>query len=153
MGKPRRIFLDANILFSAAKSAGAVRELLGDLHADGARLVVDAYVTAEARRNIAIKADAASQRYLEALLNAIETATAYPQMQDDQFAHLVGWLPEKDRPVLRAAIASRCDALVTGDRKDFGSGFGRSFGGVVIYAPAQLVLSVWPDAWHLTILN
>ena len=146
MGKPRRIFLDANILFSAAKSDGAVRQLLSDLHADGLRLVVDAYVTAEARRNIAIKADAASHRYLEALLNAVEAATAYPQMQDDQFAHMVDWLPEKDRPVLRAAIANRCDALVTGDRKDFGSGFGQSFGGVVIYTPAQLVLAVWLEA-------
>lgn len=35
------IFLDANILFSAAKSAGAIRQLLGPLNEKGRRLVAD----------------------------------------------------------------------------------------------------------------
>ena len=46
-----RIFLDANVLFSAAKSAGAIRLLLHALHAAGHRLVADEYVATEARRN------------------------------------------------------------------------------------------------------
>ena len=46
-----RIFLDANILFSAAKSAGAVRGFLADLRTSGHMLVADAYVVGEARRN------------------------------------------------------------------------------------------------------
>ena len=43
-----RIFLDANILFSAAKSTGAVRQLLKMLQATGHVLVVDDYVKIEA---------------------------------------------------------------------------------------------------------
>jgi hypothetical protein len=50
-----RIFLDANILFSAAKSDGAVRELLALLLAAGHECWVDGYVVEEARRNLAAK--------------------------------------------------------------------------------------------------
>ena len=46
-----RVFLDANILFSAAKSSGAVRELLRLLEEQGHECWADAYVAAEARRN------------------------------------------------------------------------------------------------------
>ena len=45
-----RVFLDANVLFSAAKSDGAIRELLGILVSSGHRLVADVYVLEEARR-------------------------------------------------------------------------------------------------------
>ena len=51
-----RIFLDANILFSAAKSDGAVRLLLNLLRKAGHECCVDGYVTEEARRNLAAKA-------------------------------------------------------------------------------------------------
>ena len=45
-----RIFLDANILFSAAKSDGAVRRLLHRLLEGGHECHVDGYVVEEARR-------------------------------------------------------------------------------------------------------
>ena len=45
-----------------------------------------------------------------------------------------------------AAIALRCDALVTGDRTHFGAGYGQAFDGVTIYAPAQLGMAVFPPA-------
>ena len=50
-----RIFLDANVLFSAARSAGAIRQLVHALHAAGHTLVADEYVATEARRNVAAK--------------------------------------------------------------------------------------------------
>ena len=43
-----RVFLDANILFSAAKSVGAVRELLVRARAAGMEQCADAYVIEEA---------------------------------------------------------------------------------------------------------
>lgn len=135
-----RIFLDANILFSAAKSNGAVRQLLHDLHADGHMLVVDGYVAAEARRNIAVKGTADGGDYLEALLARIEVRAGHYTAAAGSAAD---WLPEKDRPVLLAAIASKCDVLVTGDRAHFGPGYGRAFEGVTVHSPAQLALSVW----------
>lgn len=54
------------------------------------------------------------------------------------------WLPEKDRPVLAGAIRLRCDALLTGDRTDFGPGYGRAFGGVVIHSPRSLLEHLFP---------
>ena len=134
-----RVFLDANVLFSAAKSAGAVRAFLDDLAAGDHALVADRYVATEARRNVAAKADDASVEYLDGLLERIEVNAI-------QFSNLaaldVAWLPEKDRPVLRAAIALKCDALVTGDRTHFGPGYGKTFGGVIVYSPAQLALTI-----------
>ena len=138
-----RIFLDANILFSAAKSAGAIRQLLHDLHAESHALVADEYVATEARRNLAAKAPSAALDYLQALLMQIEVSPVqYPATA--QAAVL--WLPEKDRPVLQAAMALRCDALVTSDRTYFGLGYGRIFDGVAIYSPAQLAQLIFPLA-------
>jgi len=47
-------------------------------------------------------------------------------------------LPEKDRPVLAAAILGGCEALVTGDRTHFGALFGSAIEGVAIHSPASL---------------
>jgi uncharacterized protein len=136
-----RIFLDANVLFSAAQSDGAVRRLLFLLHADGHTLVADAYVAIEAQRNLVAKAGTDATAYIDALLSRIEVAGAAAPAAPTPGTD---WLPAKDRPVLHAAIASRCDALVTGDRTHFGAGYGKSFGGVTIYAPAQLARLLWP---------
>jgi predicted nucleic acid-binding protein len=138
-----RIFLDANVLFSAAKSAGAIRQLLRDLHADGQALVADEYVAIEARRNIDAKVTGDAAQYLQALLTQIEVSPVqYPAMA--QAAVL--WLPEKDRPVLMATMALKCDALVTGDRTHFGPGYGKTFDDVTIYSPAQLAQAIFPPA-------
>ena len=47
-----RVFLDANILFSAGKSAGAIRRLVEEIQACGHECAADEYVIAEARRNL-----------------------------------------------------------------------------------------------------
>jgi len=140
MGAPLRIFLDANILFSAAKSNGAVRQLLQDLHADGHVLAADDYVATEARRNIAAKSTGDAVDYLQALLSRIEVGAVRYNAKTGSVAH---WLPEKDRPVLLAAIACHCDVLVTGDRTHFGAGYGQVFEGVTVVSPAQLALALW----------
>ena len=134
-----RVFLDANVLFSAAKSNGAIRQLLLALQAGGHPLVADGYVATEARRNVAAKASAEAVDWLEALLAQIEVGQV---LRHDAASPVVAWLPEKDRPVLLAAIAAKCDALVTGDRTHFGAGYGRVFDGVTVWSPAQLALAV-----------
>lgn len=141
MAAALRIFLDANILFSAAQSDGAVRRLLYLLHAHGHALVADAYVAAEARRNLVAKAGSDAAAYLEALLSRIEVNGVAANLP---LTRVADWLPDKDRPVLLAAIASRCEALVTGDSTHFGAGYGKSFNGVTIYSPAQLARLLWP---------
>ena len=130
-----RVFLDANILFSAAKSDGAVRALVRLLVEQGHECWADAYVVAEARRNLLAKGPE-TLRVLEALLPHLRLAAAVPV--DAAPADALSWLPEKDRPALAAAIRLHCDALVTGDRTHFGAGFGRVFGVVMVHSPRSL---------------
>lgn len=128
-----RVFLDANILFSAAKSDGAIRELLSILSRRGDKLCADPYVIEEARRNLAAKSPG-SAAVLETLMNTIETipmAAASPDLA-------TYGLPEKDRPVLVAAIRGRCSILLTGDRTHFGQLYGKRIQGVDVLSPAQL---------------
>lgn len=130
-----RVFLDANILFSAAKSDGAVRALLRFLVERGHECWVDVYVVAEARRNLQAKG-AEALDVLEALLPHLRLAAAVPVAEFP--AAELAWLPDKDKPVLAAALRLHCDALVTGDRSHFGAGYGRSFGGVTVHSPRSL---------------
>ena len=126
-----RIFLDANILFSAAKSDGAIRYLVEQLHRDGHTCCADGFVAEEARRNLTIKAPLGLP-YLDALLSQIPVASAQPTDIELQ-ATLP--LPDKDKPVLAAAIRQKCEALITGDRSDFGRHYGKRIHGVKIYSP------------------
>lgn len=129
-----RVFLDANILFSAAKTAGAVRELLARLEAGGHVLCADAYVAEEARRNLMTKGPEALAA-LETLLGRIETVAFLPAVLPARVAALVD---EKDRPVVAAAVRLRCDALVSGDRTHFGALYGKELLGVAIHSPRSL---------------
>jgi uncharacterized protein len=135
-----RVFLDANILFSAAKTDGAVRLLLRLLSEKGHECCADAYVVAEARRNLVAKGPQALA-VLEALLPHLHVAAALPVGAPTT---LVDWLPRKDRPVLAAAIRLGCAALVTGACTHFGAGYGKSFGGVAIHSPRSLAECLLP---------
>jgi len=135
-----RVFLDANILFSAAKTDGAVRRFLKQLIEAGHTCVADDYVVAEARRNL-MRKGAQEVAVLEALLPRLELAAAVAGADS---VREVAWLPPKDRPVLASANRQRCDALLTGDRSDFGSGYGRIFAGVAIHSPRSLLEQVFP---------
>lgn len=129
-----RIFLDANILFSAARADGAIRQFLALTEAAGHELWADAYVFEEARRNLAAKTPD-SLPVLEAMAARIKIGglraggTPLPETMV---------LPEKDRPVLAAAIHHRCDILVTGDRTHFGALYGKTIRGVTVMPPAML---------------
>ena len=129
-----RIFLDANVLFSAAKSDGAVRALLALALDAGHECWVDGFVLAEARRNLVLKA-ADGLAVLEALLPRLQVAGL--QAADAGLEATLP-LPEKDRPVLAAAIRLDCDALVTGDRTHFGKLYGRTIQGTTVHSPRSL---------------
>lgn len=135
-----RIFLDANILFSAARAEGAMRRLLALAEAAGHELWADVYVFEEARRNLAAKAPDGFA-VLDAIARRIRIG-GLPAAQNLAPESLV--LPEKDRPVLAAAIHHRCDVLVTGDRTHFGPFYGRQLQGVRILSPALLAEAL-PD--------
>ena len=129
-----RIFLDANILFSAAKTDGAMRALLRLLRGVGHELWADGYVLEEARRNLVAKAPG-DLPMLDTIVAGIRIAEAHPADAGQSFPSK---LPEKDRPVLAAAVRLGCEALVTGDRTHFGAFYGKTIAGVAIHSPRSL---------------
>ena len=133
MTRVLRIFLDANILFSAAKSDGPIHSLIVRLLDAGHECWVDGYVIDEARRNIGAKASARVPS-LDALLSKVHLAATAPATLGDGLEGLA----EKDRPVVAAAAALSCEILVTGDRTHFGKFYGRLLHGVRIHSPRSL---------------
>jgi predicted nucleic acid-binding protein len=124
-----RVFLDANVLFSAAYRAQNGLLRLWSL-AD-ATLLTSAYALAEARRNLT---DPDALLRLDALVQAVATV-AEPAATMPLPAGVS--LPAKDVPILRAAINARATHLITGDRRHFGPLFGQTVVGVLVQMPAD----------------
>lgn len=121
-----RLFLDANVLFSAAcrRDAGIARLWrFGDVE-----LITSPYAAEEARINL-IEKD--QRERLETLLEPVQIVTAVSGLPAGTI------LPEKDRPILQAAIQARATHLLTGDERHFGMYFGRRCGGALVLAPAD----------------
>lgn len=124
-----RVFLDANVLVSAALKPGSRIASLWSL--PDVRLLASPHVLAEARRNVPAP-DAAAR--LEALIAALVVLPAEPAdfvIEDDP------GLPPKDRPILLAAIVSGADVLLTGDITHFGGCLGTAVGGVRVLLPGE----------------
>ncbi len=121
-----RVFLDANVLFSAAyrRDAGVAR--LWTFRQ--VELITSAYAAAEARVNLA---EEEQRDRLATLLDRVRIVTGAAPVPADV------WLPEKDQPILQAAIHARATHLLTGDKQHFGSYFGRKLGGVLVLPPAE----------------
>ena len=122
--KPRIIFLDANILFSAAYGSPALERLWEEAAQGRYLMIASHYVVEEARRNL----EKASQRM--ALEKCLSQVKLVPEADPDMACPIP--LPEKDRPVLMAAIIARADCLVTGDLLHFGPFLGQRIQGVMI---------------------
>jgi uncharacterized protein len=108
-----RLFLDANVIFSAALSEGGRARALFFLQEAGAcELIASPHAIEEARRNIALK----HARRLDELGRLVRQLKAAPEAGWDAVARAqeLG-LPANDAPILAAAIASGAQALVTGD--------------------------------------
>ena len=133
-----RVFLDANILFSAAKSDGAMRRFLEILKNGGHTLVADGFVTAEATRNLLAKAPFATSCF-EEVMKSVESSTGTSTLLCEDIAPS---LETKDRPVLAAAIERRCDVLLTGDKAHFGEFYGQVIEGVEIHSPSSLAIKL-----------
>jgi predicted nucleic acid-binding protein len=124
-----RVFLDANVLFSAAYRHDAGLRQLFKLRR--VTLITSAYAVEEARRNLSTSQQ---RKDLEQLCSSIEIASVVAA----ELLQVPGVdLPESDRPILAAAISARATHLVTGDVKDFGRYYGQMVGGMLILPPAE----------------
>lgn len=126
----RRLFLDANVLFSAAYREDAGVGRLWELR--DATLLTSGYALEEARRNL--ETDEQTQR-LTRLADDLEVVAEAGPIALPEDVHL----PEKDRPILRAALRSNATHLITGDLTHFGPYLGDEIEGVRVVRPADLL--------------
>lgn len=109
--EPIRVFLDANIIFSASYAPG--HDFLQFWREPNVVCLTSFYAADEVRRNCI---DASHLRRCENLLeqtHLVSDATGFqPPPRFD--------LPVKDRPILAAALQAGADYLITGDKAHFG---------------------------------
>lgn len=130
-----RIFVDANVLFTAAYSPGGKAASLFELASD--LIITSDYAAEEARRNIQAKRPASSDQ-LEKIISGIEIVPSA----------LSGAcpieLPPKDQPIFLSALVAKATHLLTGDIKDFGPHMNQpeKSGGIVIPTVAEFLDSL-----------
>jgi len=109
-----RLFLDSNVLFTAAHNPEGKASLVIELAAVGKwEVVTSAYCLAEARLNLEKKQPAALGRLSEVL----GTVRLVPDVAGERCTLSV---PEKDRPVFASAQRCKATHFLTGDRRHFG---------------------------------
>ena len=109
-----RVFLDANVLFTAAHNPRGKAAFVITLGSEGLfQLSTSAYAREEARRNLERKAPDSLSRFRQQLsaIRLVADNPAIPCPAD---------LAEKDWPIYRAAHACKATVLLTGDHRDFG---------------------------------
>lgn len=124
-----RVFLDANVLFSASNEGANLAQLVDWVIKD-AQAVTSDLARLEAQRNLALKRPDWLPAF-ERLVARIE------QVASTSFTLPVD-LSEGDRPLLCAAIRARCSHFATGDRRDFGHLFGQTVESVEVVSLLRL---------------
>ncbi|PYX78132.1 MAG: DNA-binding protein [Acidobacteria bacterium] len=122
-----RLFLDANILFSAAyrHSAG----LLALWKLKDVTLCTSRYALEEARINLS---DETQRQRLVNLSSSLDLFDA----PDEELPKGIR-LPEKDIPIILAATVAQATHLLTGDVQHFGPYFGRKVCGILVLLPGD----------------
>ncbi len=110
-----RVFLDANVLFTAAHNPGGKASLVIELGSKGCwSLLSSRYASEEARRNLVRKFPHCVHR-LDEMQTSIRVVGHQPTHPYPK------GLAAKDQPIFQAALASKATHLLTGDLKDFGA--------------------------------
>jgi predicted nucleic acid-binding protein len=111
----RRLFFDANVLFTAAHNPNGKAALVITLGKNGLwQLATSPYAKEEAQRNLA-------RKYPQFINHFEDNIGCFLLVNDRIDIPCPTSLPEKDRPIYRAAHACRANVLLTGDLRDFGA--------------------------------
>lgn len=125
-----RLFLDANVLFTAACRADSGLHRLWER--PGSELLTSGFALEEARHNL----DTTEQRSrLGRLVEEVEVVTEPGPGPVPESVEV----PDAARPILRAALRAGATHLVTGDVFRFGPYFGQEIDGLRVVRPATLM--------------
>lgn len=127
-----KVFLDANVLFSAALPGSRMGDFVRYLKKH-VELASSPAAADEALRNVERKLTDAgvAVRNLQELLRSVTLSSSVVELPGVE-------LVEKDRHILGAAVASACSHLLTGDQRHFQHLFGNVVGGVRVVHAALL---------------
>ena len=104
-----KLFLDANVLFTAAHNPRGKAALLVELAAEGYwSLHSSSYAVEEARRNM-------ERKFPESLDQFERISTALSLTEHHPDYRFPSGLTRKDQPIFQAAMACRADYLLTGE--------------------------------------
>jgi predicted nucleic acid-binding protein len=125
-----RVFLDANVLFSAAYAPDSRLPELWLL--EEAEIVTSLLALEEAKRNLSVHSPSGVAR-LDGLASNLTKVAGTRTGELPEGVELA----DKDIPILLAAIDSGCNHLLTGDKQHFGALYGRRVGGTLVQRPGQ----------------
>ena len=134
----KRLFLDANVLFSAAHNSEGKSVFIIELAATGRwKIFTSAFTAEEARRNLDLK-------YPEKILSFNKLLEKMTVVAESSGLPFPAGLMEKDRPVFQAAMNCKATHLITGDIVHFGKYMRKpdeTFG-IIVMTPAQFLNSL-----------
>ncbi len=122
-----RLFLDANVLFSAAYRPEAGLLQLWKLQ--DVVLCSSRYALEEAGINLTDKDQRERLTRLSGMVHLFEAAQREPPRGIS--------LPDKDVPIVLAALEARATHLLTGDVRHFGPYLGKNVEGIAIVLPGE----------------
>ena len=129
---PERVFLYANVLFSAAYGSRGLLQLWQRAREGKCLLLSSSYAVEEARRNLSVPSQ------LDRLERLLQDVQIVPEADPSMPCPVD--LPEKDRPLLLAAISAKADYFLTGDITHFGRFLGQKVAGVKICRPRDYLV-------------
>lgn len=133
-----RVFLDANILFSASLPGARMRALL-EILLSQAECQTNGYAIEEARRNLELK--------FPDCLHRLDTLVAKCVLVPASSVELAVTVKSKDMPILGGAVSGKATHLLTGDERDFGHLFGKTVQGVTVVTPKMLAEELVHLGW------
>ncbi len=125
------VFLDSNVVYSAARSP--VSPFHRFWHLPGLELLTSPHSLAELRNNYE---SADHQERAEGLISTMRVVSDRPDLRlpDDVF------LPAKDAPIYLAAMGAGASYLITGDKNHFGPYFNQSRVGLTVLEPMPFLM-------------
>jgi uncharacterized protein len=133
-----KVFLDANVLFSAARVESPLHAMVLTLVHRSA-CVTNSHAVAEAERNVILKQPEHADSFRQ-LMSHIPIENRFSDPVDIALA-------DKDKPILGGAIGCQCTHLLTGDKTHFGSFYGREIQGVRVVSPRLLADHLLELGW------
>ncbi|OGK26676.1 hypothetical protein A2954_01175 [Candidatus Roizmanbacteria bacterium RIFCSPLOWO2_01_FULL_37_12] len=135
MLKPR-VFLDANIFFSAFYGSANCERIIKAHQQKEISLVTSSLVIEESLRNIQEKIPSVASSFKDLLINNPPELLADPSEIDPRIELLVD---KKDQPIFTSAILGKVKYFITGNTKDFKAKELEKATGIKVLTPKQLV--------------